>query len=356
MFDQDDPVPFDLESVKRMNRDLAKAAMTMSDTEARYLVDSYYIMQEDRKRANNQARSAEAEPNSVIQWLASNSTTLENQIKRALDIYTKNHPMGEWLRQVKGIGPVLAAGLLAHIDITKAPTTGRIWRYAGLDPTAIWPSAADSAKWVKDNGLNIELAARTFGRNPENLRRLATTDSKGKEVKLTATTLAKALSRRPWNTTLKTTCWKIGQSFRYLSSDQECFYGQIYRQRKLQEIDRNDCGDNAQAAAKALPRIGSSTEAYKWLSGCYPAGTTRELLEIPSAQRLAWLKKRELEPGKGVQMLPPDQLDARARRYAVKLFLSHFHDEYYRRHYGKEPPFPYAISVLGHQGMIPSPV
>ena len=43
-----------------------------------------------------------------------------------------------WARSIYGIWPVLAAGLLAHIDIEQAPTVGHIWSFAGLDPTKKW--------------------------------------------------------------------------------------------------------------------------------------------------------------------------------------------------------------------------
>src|SRR6185312_11642646 len=101
---------------------------TMSPDEARYLVDAYYLMQENRKRSDNQVRSMEAEPHTVIAWLAENSDMLEGQIKRALDKYTDAHVVGQWMKSIHGIGPVIAAGLMAHIDINKAPTVGHIWR------------------------------------------------------------------------------------------------------------------------------------------------------------------------------------------------------------------------------------
>ena len=149
----------------------------MSVEEARFLVDSYYIMQEDRKRTSNQERSMstqdQPEPSEILSWLRKQAQTMENQLKRALDQYSDAHPVGTWMREVKGVGPVLAAGLLAHIDIEKAPTVGRIWRYAGLDPTV---------KWEKGQ-------------------------------------------KRPWNAKLKTLTWKIGQSFMKLSNDEECYYG-----------------------------------------------------------------------------------------------------------------------------------
>jgi hypothetical protein len=46
--------------------------------------------------------------------------------------------------------------------------------------------------------------------------------------------------------------------------------------------------------------------------------------------------------------LPQKALHERSKRWAVKLFLAHWHAEAYRRHYGKEPPLPYAIGILGH--------
>jgi len=261
-----------LEPIERLSRDILTAARTLTDTEARFLVDAYYMMQEDRKRAHNQVRALgeDAEPNSVVQWLATQSQTLENQIKRGLDTYTDAHVMGSWMREVKGIGPVLSAGLLAHIDITKAPTVGHIWRYAGLDPTV---------KWEKGH-------------------------------------------KRPWNATLKTLCWKIGQSFMKLSNDEECFYGQIYKRRKAYEIERNLAGGNAETAKTWLDKVGKTTEAH----GHYAAGH-----------------------------LPPSQIDGRARRYAVKLFLSHLHGAWYWQHFKQLAPLPYPIAILNHVHMIESP-
>ncbi len=252
-------------SVARMSRDIANAAHTLSDDEARFLVDAYYMMQEDRKRAHNQVRALgeSEEPNAVIAWLATQSETLENQVKRALDKYTEAHPMGSWMREVHGIGPVLSAGLLAHIDIAKAPTVGHIWRFAGLDPTMKW--------------------------------------NKGE--------------RRPWNATLKTLCWKIGQSFMKFSNDEACYYGHVYRKRKECEIANNDVLKYASQAAEGLKRVGKTTDAHKH----YSEGR-----------------------------LPPAQIDARARRYAVKLFLSHLHGEWYQRHFGVPAPLPYPIAILGH--------
>lgn len=255
----------ELELVVALSRDLRKAAATLSDTEARYLVDAYYQMQDQRIRADNQLRSMGEEPHDVLVWYGKQSETLENQVKGALDVYSKHHPVGPWLRSVKGVGPVIAAGLLAHIDITKAPTVGHIWRYSGLDPTSKW--------------------------------------NKGE--------------KRPWNASLKVVCWKLGKSFVKVSGKEDAYYGHIYRQRKDKETAANEAGtfEPQAVAALAAKKIGKDTDAYKAYS---------------------------------IGKLPPAHIHARAKRYAVKQFLSDLHGEMYRTILKTEPPFPYPITILGH--------
>jgi len=259
--------------VQRLSRDLADAALTLSDEEVRFLVDAYYQQQDNRIRAAGQIRSmGEGEPHQVLVWLMDQSDTLENQIKRALDRYTQAHVTGTWMRSVYGIGPVISAGLLAHIDINKAPTVGHIWRFAGLDPTS---------KWEKK-------------------------------------------TKRPWNARLKVLCWKAGESFVKFSNNEQCYYGHVYKKRKELEQERNEAlAFREQAAAiLATKNIGKDTDAYKAYS---------------------------------VGKLPPAHIHARARRYAVKLFLSHLHGEMYRTILHEEPPLPYPIAILGHAHMIHPP-
>lgn len=262
-------------SVSKLTKDLKNASKTLSTKEARYLVDSYYQIQEYRKASSNQVRSLtsteEPEPCETIKWLNSNMETLENQIKRALDAWTDNQQVGQWAKSITGIGPVITAGLLANIDITKAPTVGHIWRFAGLDPTK---------EWLKGE-------------------------------------------KRPWNASLKTLCWKIGESFVKVCNHKDDFYGHLYVQRKDYEIKRNDEGGNKEAAVKALlKKIGKDTDAY----AAYSIGK-----------------------------LPPAHIHARAKRWAVKLFLAHLHHVWFKLHYGTEPPRPYVIEHMGHVDMIMPP-
>lgn len=261
-----------LQPVIRLSKDLANASKTLTPHEARYLVDAYYIMQDSRIRSKAQIRSMEetAEPHEVLQWLFTQDHTLENQIKRALDRWTDGQYMGVWAKAIVGIGPVISAGLLAHIDITQAPTVGHIWRFAGLDPTTVWEKK----------------------------------------------------QKRPYNAKLKTLCaFKLGESFVKVQNNDNDIYGKVYVKRKQLEQERNDAGlFKAQAEhILATRKIDKKTDAYKAYS---------------------------------VGKLPPAQIHARARRYAVKLFLSHYHAEAYRNHFGKEPPLPYPIAHLDHAHLI----
>lgn len=256
-----------LEPVMRMSRDMKRAAITMGHQEARFLVDAYYKMQDDRIRGDAQIRATgdNEEPHDILVWLAAQSRTLEQQIKGGLTVYAGNHPAGAWAMSQKGLGGVLTAGLLAHIDITRAPTVGHIWSYAGLVPGVEW--------------------------------------KKGE--------------KRPWNADLKKLCWKIGESFVKVSGYEGAYYGKVYAARKTHEVGINDRGLLSDQAAAKLERfnIGKTTDAYKAYS---------------------------------VGKLPPAHIHARAKRYAVKLFLSHFHAVWYEHEHGTPPPLPYPIAHLQH--------
>ena len=262
------------EGVTKLSRDLAKASFTLSVDEARYLVDAYYMIQEYRKATKNQVDSLvkSGEPHDVIKWLFDQDATLENQIKRALDSWTDSLPPAKWAKSIVGIGPVISAGLAAHIDITRCPTVGHIWRFAGYDPTV---------KWLKK-------------------------------------------TKRPWNASLKTLCWKIGESFVKVSGHPKDFYGKLWLQRKGLEAERNEAGKFSEQAAQKLKdfKIDKKTEAYKWYS-----------------------------EGK----LPPAHIHARAKRWAVKLFLAHYHHVAWTLTMGSEPPKPYVIAILGHADLIKPP-
>jgi len=256
-------------------RDIAAG---LDAAQARWLVDYYYAIQDYRIQATGQARAVaqDADEGAInfAEKLGGDMAAIEGEIKKALDAYSDAHIPGRWAKSIVGIGPVLAAGLLAHIDIERANTAGAIWRFAGLDDPANY-------EWGKGQ-------------------------------------------KRPWNAKLKVLCWKIGDSFVKQSGRDSDVYGKVYLERKALEVARNERGDFASTAARALEERSIKD---KDLKACYESGK-----------------------------LPAGRLDLRARRYAVKLFLAHLHHVMYVVHYeGQLPPKPYVIEHGGHTHYIAPP-
>lgn len=329
-----------LEPLKRLSRDLKQAASTLSQDEARYLVDSYYQMQDDRKRADSQVKALDTndEPHEVLAWLGGNTEMLEKSIRSALGTYAAANPVGQWSQRILGIGPVISAGLLAHIDITKAPTVGHIWRFAGLDPTREWLGTQRATevvdqmleKWSITNSRTVDEkivseCAALLNLNADKLLMLATTDLRTGEIKkLTKASLVKALAKRPWSANLKVLCWKIGESFVKVKGNPKSLYGALFTERWIYEQRRNDSGELADQAKAKLDKfkIGKSTDAYK----AYAEGR-----------------------------LPKAHIIARAKRWTVKLFLAHWHHVAYETHYNELPPKPYVLTHLNHAHEITVP-
>jgi hypothetical protein len=256
----------ELGEVVRLNKDLKALIKTLGKNEVRCIVDYYYMIQENRKRSSNQiaALSKSGEPHSLVMYLNDQTKMLESQIAKAMDEWTDHYNVSKIIKdKVYGIGPVISAGLVAHIDITKAKTAGSVWRYAGLDPTSHW--------------------------------------GKGE--------------KRPWNASLKTLCWKIGQSFMKFSNKEDCFYGQLYRKQKDFYVTKNESGGFADLAKSVL-----ESKNFK--------------------------KKDVMEKYKS-GILPDGHVDAMARRWAVKLFLSNLH-ELWCKVEGIDCPKPYVMAHLGH--------
>jgi len=270
MLDTLDLIPFE-----KLDKDLKRAATSLSPGEARYMVDAYYGIQGYRIRFGNQIRATTeaGEPHDLLRWMYTNAEGLEKNIQKALDAYSRSQHIGIWMRSIPGIGPVIASGFLAHVNIEKAPYAGNLLSYAGLNPEVHW--------------------------------------EKGE--------------KRPWNADLKKLAvFLLGESFIKVQAHRRDIYGKIYARRKKMEQEANELGMFAEDAKAAL-------EAKR-----YRADT---------------VARQYYEQGK----LPPAHIHARARRYAVKIFLTHLHTVWYEHHYGKEAPAPYVIEMLNHQAYIKPP-
>lgn len=183
--------------IPRLDREVVLQAEKLTNPEARFLVANYYQAQEMRKRADMQIRHlGDKEMPTLLQYTADAFAVIESNVQKGLQNYAESTRLGEWCLSHDGIGPVITAGLLAHLDIEKAPTVGHFWRYAGLDPTN---------KWEKGQ-------------------------------------------KRPWNSELRQICWHLGQCAKRISYKEDAFYGQLYRERKELLVGRNEAGHNAERA------------------------------------------------------------------------------------------------------------
>lgn len=249
-----------------LTRDIRSMTVNFDQRSVRDLVSTYYDLQKLRIMTNNRTKALQkaGSPHELVEYYTKQMHNLESGLVKPLNSFANQFEVGRWALSQYGIGPVLAAGLLAHIDISKAPTAGSVWRYAGLDPTTKWETG----------------------------------------------------QKRPWNAELKTLTWKIGQSFMKFSGRDQCFYGHLYKMDKARRVDKNNNGDYAEFAANIL-----ATKNFK-------ANQTKSILQT----------------GK----LSDGQIDAQARRFAVKIFLSHYHAVAYQEYHGKPAPRPYIIEHGGH--------
>lgn len=151
-----------------------------------YLIRQYYRIQEHRIAFGNQIRALKEqnEPTNPLDTYFNELYAIEKSIKKYLANEIKDEPIWvKFLKKVKGIGPVLASGLINLIDIKKAQHPSSLWKFAGLDV--------------------VDGKAR----------------KKVKGEKLT------------YNPLMRTLCWKLAKSF-LMSNSQ---YVKYYKQRKEYE-------------------------------------------------------------------------------------------------------------------------
>ena len=165
----------------------------MTTMEARYLVDAYDLMQDDRKRAHNQVRALEEEaarrcavgsPTRVTPW--------RGQIMRSLDLYT-------------------------------TATRG------GVVESAVRHRPGDRRRVARP----LRHREGPYRRPHLALRRPRPHAQVGEGQEA-------AVERRSEDAVLE-----AGPAFRKFSNSEDCYYGTVYRERKAKYVARNEAGDYA---------------------------------------------------------------------------------------------------------------
>lgn len=294
-----------LESVKRLSKDIAKSTQQVSQKQAKFLVDSYYSIQEWRVATDSRSRALakEGQPQEIMEYTSEQMEILEKQVAKALGYFVDSNPLGVWMRSIIGVGPVIAAGLLSSVDWEGTNVATKLWSYAGLNP---------SAKWLKGQ-------------------------------------------KRPWNAFLKTLSYKIGESFIKFQRHHDDFYGKWYAYRKSIEWERNLTGKFADQAIKKMNEqpVGSDTNSYHWYVGNIDPAWAQEIVVNHKLFPASLPDKAFLPEGaERFPMLPPAHIHSRARRYAVKLFLSHCVEISNWIHHKQLGPTIYIIAKESHADYI----
>lgn len=120
----------------------------------RYLVDSYYQVQELRKASENQQRSTiqkkDGEGYDLPLFILTGIKNIEGQIKKIIDVITDKIPICWYMKQIKGVGPMISAYLYAYLNIEKATSAGSFWTYCGLnDNNTPWLGKEKSSTYSK---------------------------------------------------------------------------------------------------------------------------------------------------------------------------------------------------------------
>ncbi len=278
------------EEVARLEEELTSEGVSLNmfnPTEVGHLVALFYHLQKDRVALQLYARDAEVSP--LLLRLIEDLNRLEKAtIKAAANILKRNKTY-EWLRGIKGVGPILAASLIGTLPPEKFPSPAALWSYVGMTP---------------DKGPS--------GTGPDDIRFKYSRQGKTLAYKLAVSQVMLNGDYRPWYDRRKEYEWRKNLSGEYADQATKRNYG-------------NDTNAKLFASGKLDPE-----KVARWLAG--------EIEDI---------KECVAENGKGVPMLIPAHIDARARRWLAKLMLDHYWqvDYYYRT---GEVWVPYAIAHKGH--------
>jgi len=200
--------------------------MSLPQQQFRIAVDYYDQVQHQRIAVENQCR-AYVQGYDDAQMLETSAAFCdvlkkrEEYVAKILQRYVEAHPVGQWAMSNLGVGPISLAYFLAYIDITKAPTAGHIWSYAGYNPDADGPQ-------------------------------------KGK--------------KRSHNAAMKTACFNLGESMIKVKGYPGAFYGLFYDKRKAYEVAKNEAGEYADQAAAILKRKPDHAQKNIYATGKLPAG------------------------------------------------------------------------------------
>lgn len=298
------------------------AAVDMSIFEMRKLLKLYYKWQPIAQTAGAQLTDLQKHypDNKVFKFIVQDIRGIRTHVSQFADIWVENHPAAKYFKDnVKGAGPIICATLACYIDIDRCKNHySSLWKFAGFIPGSrrlydgeAWAIVNEAkAHFLDKHGDTphmdharyiLKKLNRPYGKNTKKFL------AKGPTWKR----LFSIASCPQYCVTLHLACLSLGNTI----IKHKSLYQDLFRYRVAYETAKNENGDYASIAKQQLDRFNFNPEkvAYKaYIQGKLPAG----------------------------------HIVNRARRWSVKIMLTHYYQiEYYIRH-GKAPPDVYALDVL----------
>ncbi len=307
-----------------MPKDLRYSAVDMSVREAQYLVKEALSWKGLRQAAKNHQRILEKyhESHEAVKFVMNSTRVLGRNITNFLDIWTDNFPAAKWVKSLRGLGPLIAGGLAAYIDIEKAQKPSSVWKYAGFTPNSkrVSIKAADALLGASMDKIgdvvtveHIVYIAEELGQDPKKALRFCKQHTWKK---------LDAYIRSPnYEPTLRKICLAAGKQFEW---QRACPYHSVIKYYREIDDAKNAAGVFTEKAAGILEKFNYSktTKAYQ-----------------------AYIQGK----------LPPAHLNVRAKSKAIKVFLAHYWQVLYYATYKETPPECYAVDVLKSTRRIVAP-
>lgn len=307
----------------------------MQPTTIKNLVKIYYDSQDFRKSAANRLRPYINEEETIEDLLIilendeivfnepfqqtclsmiKDYSRIEKRIALIINNQITAYPIHEWLISHKGIGPMLAGGLIGYIeDISRFDKVTNLWAYAGMGVIEVCETckkkhihAGSKGAWIQNYAARLKEQndkVKDASKKKKNADFIKEAESK---VCHCETPNIRRMSQRriqgyllDYNPDFKQLCFLVGDQF---IKQRESPYRKLYDQFRLEYENRPDL-------------------------------------------------MKERDERKGGNSKGTGHINDMARRKTVKIFLSHLWEEW-RTLEGLPTPEPYSFSVLGHTDKI----
>ena len=225
---------------KELSKTKSKVPIPFQDTDKvppyllRNLVDIYYDFQSQRIQTQLRIGASERDHSMTeddlsiygITTIFENAQTFEKDIEKLIKTQLKNYALyNQYLIKITGIGPMLAAGLIAYIDdIEKFKHVSSLWQYSGYGMNRY------CMKCKKPTYLEVQYDTGKTAKKLHPLEQCPICDEKTQSI----------LQRRitgyqsNWNDKLKVLAWKAGTSF-VKQSAARSKYRKLYDDIKAEE-------------------------------------------------------------------------------------------------------------------------